>query len=130
MDVDWAQLVVAPGADQLPFLRDLPEMREHARDLRPGAGESADRPEGKLGQRLAGLPRAEQDRVLTDLVRAEAATVLGHDSAEAIGPGLAFSDLGFDSLTALEMRQKISAATMLQLPATLLFTCPARPRKT
>ena len=124
MDVDWSQFAAAQGADQVPFLRDLPEISPHARPPGADAGETAGRARGELAQRLAGLPPAEQDRVLAELVLGEAAAVLGHASATAIGPDKAFSDLGFDSLTALELRQKVSAATGLQLPATLLFDYP------
>ncbi|MFI0822787.1 SDR family NAD(P)-dependent oxidoreductase [Streptomyces sp. NPDC021098] len=74
--------------------------------------------------RLTGLPAAEQDRVLGELVRAQVATVLAHPAPEAIEPGRAFQELGFDSLTALDLRNRLNAATGTRIPATVIFDYP------
>src|SRR6201995_2824601 len=77
-----------------------------------------------LLQRLEGLPEDEQHAVLLDLVRSNIATVLGNSSPEAIRPDKAFQELGFDSLTAVEMRNRLKAATGLALSPTLIFDYP------
>jgi len=77
-----------------------------------------------LRQRLVGLPQTDSERVLAELVAAEAALVLGHSQPDAIHPTKEFRELGFDSLTAVELRNRLSATTGLQLPATLAFDYP------
>ncbi|MGW5379180.1 type I polyketide synthase [Nocardia sp. NPDC003999] len=82
----------------------------------------AQRPE--LATRLAGRSAAEQDRIVLDLIRAQAAAVLGHTSAESIPADKPFRDIGFDSLGVMEFRNRLSEAIDLQLPSTLVFDHP------
>lgn len=77
-----------------------------------------------LTQRLANLPATEREPYLSAMVTKEIASVLGHASATALTPGRPLQELGFNSLTAVELRNRLSAAARLPLPATLVFDHP------
>lgn len=100
-----------------PMLRGLVRSRS-----RPGARSGADT--SALMRRLAGASEQEQRQILAGLVRAQVASVLGHASPDAIDTEHAFKDLGFDSLTAVELRNRLSELSGLRLPATLVFDYP------
>ncbi|MFD7501069.1 type I polyketide synthase, partial [Streptomyces sp. NPDC059850] len=121
-DIDWARFApdftaVRPSR----LIADFADVADVAQSGQATGGASAD---GGLAARLAGLGEAERDRLLLDVVRGQVAAVLGHDGSESIGVERAFSELGFDSLTAVELRNRLNAATGVQLPATLIFDYP------
>ncbi|HEV7650973.1 MAG TPA: type I polyketide synthase, partial [Actinophytocola sp.] len=118
----------------VPVKLDLAGLRRSGRDVppllrglvRPPARRAAAGPDDAgLAGRLAQLGEPEQRALLLDLVREHVAAVLGHGSPDAITGQQAFKELGFDSLTAVELRNRLNTATGLRLPATLVFDHPS-----
>nr|BCB17027.1 modular polyketide synthase [Streptomyces nobilis] len=130
-DVDWERFAPAFTVRRpSPLLDDLPEARR-ALDAASGASgarsadaDGAGTDAAALRTRLAAASPAERERTVLKLVREEVAAVLGHAGTEAVREDRAFKDFGFDSLTAVELRTRLNAATGLSLPSTLVFDHP------
>ncbi|WTW41885.1 SDR family NAD(P)-dependent oxidoreductase [Streptomyces sp. NBC_00015] len=120
--IDWTRFAPAFTLSRSrPLLRGLPEVTELL------AGNTEDRPDtdaSALRAELLELSPAEQEHLLVRLVRTEAGAVLGHTDAEGVEEDRAFKEIGFDSVTAVELRNRLNAATQLRLPATLVFDHP------
>ncbi|MFD2467787.1 SDR family NAD(P)-dependent oxidoreductase [Amycolatopsis silviterrae] len=103
-----------------PLLADLPDVR-----ALPTAepADSAARG-GALIEKLAALPEEDREPAVLDLVCSHVAAVLGYDSGEQVDRKRAFKEIGFDSLIAVQLRNRLNAATGLRLPVTLVFDYP------
>ncbi|MFD3486315.1 SDR family NAD(P)-dependent oxidoreductase [Streptomyces sp. NPDC058665] len=131
--LEAAQVVVVPAKLDLaglraraattpvaPVFRGL--VRTPLRSAAQSAGAGAE--VGALGQAIAGRPEAEQDKIILDFLRNHVATVLGHGSPNSIDPVHSFKELGFDSLSSVELRNSLNKASGMRLPSTLLFDYP------
>ncbi|MET8689244.1 type I polyketide synthase [Streptomyces sp. NPDC004732] len=116
-DADWQRFADATGLRATALLSALVGRAAPAGPDTAAAG-------GALRGQLAAVPGAERERFVIDLVRTHAATVLRHTTPDAVRPDRAFSELGFDSLTAVELRNRLATATGVRLPATVLFDRP------
>jgi NAD(P)-dependent dehydrogenase (short-subunit alcohol dehydrogenase family)/acyl carrier protein len=125
-DVDWA--VFAPAfttARPRPMLAAIPEAAAAlTADSVPGTAARV-AATGSLAARLARLGTVGQQQLMLEMVQAEAAAVLGHSAADDVEAGRAFKDLGVDSVTAVELRDRLSVASGLRLPASLLYDYPS-----
>ncbi|MER6016473.1 SDR family NAD(P)-dependent oxidoreductase [Streptomyces bluensis] len=120
--VPVALRIPAPASGHVPFLLRNLVPTTGRRWEAAASGGAAD--SSGFGERLRGLGPVERDRMVLDAVLAEVAGVLGHASAGAVDASRAFKELGFDSLTAVDLRNRLKTVTGLQLPATLIFDHP------
>ncbi|MEU5668622.1 beta-ketoacyl synthase N-terminal-like domain-containing protein, partial [Streptomyces longwoodensis] len=125
-----------PAALLAPVTLDLPALRGRDEQpaallralVRPVSRRTAARAGGAdtgWARRTAALPEAERDSAVLELVRATTARVLGHSDSAAVDPRRAFSEAGFDSLTGVELRNRLIAATGLRLSTTVVFDHPS-----
>ncbi len=123
-DIDWPAALAGSGGRrvELPtygFARERFWLGD-ARDALPAKATRSPH----LAEQLHALPPAEQQRRLVELVCEHAAAVAGHADGRAVGRDRAFADLGFDSLTGVELRNRLTAATGLALSRTMIFDYP------
>ncbi|MDT7784669.1 MAG: hypothetical protein QOF58_3088, partial [Pseudonocardiales bacterium] len=107
-----------------PVLAELPGAREVLDEL-AAARRDSESAAAELRRSLRELPAAERIEPVLELVRTRAAQVLGHSGKEAVASDKAFRDIGFDSLTAVELRNHLTEITGLALPAGLVFDYPS-----
>ncbi|MFH8476675.1 type I polyketide synthase [Streptomyces sp. NPDC018000] len=125
MALDVTRAATGQGAEGVPaILRALPGAP--ARRAVARGGDSTE--DGALGAELAGrlarMAPEEQQRTLLNLVRGHTAEVLGHARAQDVDPMRGFVELGFDSLMALELRNRLGGVSGLRLPSTLIYDHP------
>ncbi|MFI8093911.1 type I polyketide synthase, partial [Streptomyces sp. NPDC086080] len=125
-DIDWADFTPAyTAARPRPLVKDIPEAEAALAASRAADEQDTGSAEANsLRERLRPLSVADRESALRDLVRAHAATVLGHATADAIEDGRPLRDLGFDSLLAVALRNALRTATGLKLATTVVFDHP------
>ncbi|MEU7146364.1 beta-ketoacyl synthase N-terminal-like domain-containing protein, partial [Nocardia sp. NPDC046473] len=142
--IDWTAVLIGLGraGRRVPLPTYAFQRRRYWRDAAPtsGPGVTATVPTpevepsaeaapggGSLADRLVGLGVPEGHQLVLDIVARETATVLGHTSASELPLDRVFRDLGFDSLMSADLRTRLSVATDLRLPASLVFDHPTLP---
>ena len=128
-DADWkrlaAHVATTPGARPVARMFDgIPVFRDALRGVGALHEEPSTEDPDTFLRRLDTLPAQERRAEMLRLVRAQAALVLGHDNDEVVAPDRGFVDMGFDSLTATRLRNRLGAATGLQISAATVLDCP------
>ncbi|MFD7033801.1 type I polyketide synthase, partial [Streptomyces sp. NPDC059917] len=134
-DVDWSGLLAGGRRVPLPtyaFQRkrhwiDVPDLVTGTAATAAASDSSDDEDLGKRGEwaaRLAGRTERQQQALLTALIARHTVEILGYESADEVDPALSFKDLGYTSLTAVELRSHLAAETELALPTSLVFDYP------
>nr|WP_194906499.1 type I polyketide synthase [Catenulispora rubra] len=119
--LDLSVLRGRTGDEVPPLLRDLAELADRGR---PRAAAAPTDRVGDLPARLSGLAPAEAEAVALEWIREQTAIVLGHSSSASVEADQAFYQLGFDSLTSVELGNRLATSTGLHLPSTLVFSYP------
>ncbi|MBU3869450.1 SDR family NAD(P)-dependent oxidoreductase, partial [Streptomyces sp. 4503] len=118
-DIDWATFGARLTASRpSPLLREL--LRDVSLPTEPTGSGAAD----AFAARLEAMAERERTATVLDLVRTHVAAVLGHAASEAIDPARPFQEIGFDSLTAVELRNRLTAATGARFPASVIYDYP------
>ncbi|WEO99624.1 acyltransferase domain-containing protein [Streptomyces sp. FXJ1.172] len=136
VDVNWTSLLAGSGVMPVdlptyPFQRRRYWLEPGAAPVSAAAGTVAveEMESGEaataLARALAGATEAGRETILIELVQSRVAAVLGHEAPESVDTERAFKELGFDSLTAMQLRNRLNAATGLRLPTTLVFSHPS-----
>ncbi|MET8878769.1 SDR family NAD(P)-dependent oxidoreductase, partial [Nocardia sp. NPDC004604] len=121
-DIRWDRFHLAYSeARRRPFIEDLPEV--HAR-VTTGLDDSADEPTSRLAVRVRALSGPQRSAAVLEVVRAQVAAVLGYADALRVDVEKHFHELGFDSLTGVELRNRLGVAAGVRLPSSLVFDHP------
>ncbi|MGW5450335.1 beta-ketoacyl reductase, partial [Streptomyces asiaticus] len=117
-DIDWEHF-----GSRFTAVRPSPLLSELLPRILPRSSAPME-PAEALATRLRGMSRIERDRAVLELVRAQVAAVLGHAKPAAVDPSRTFQEVGFDSLTAVELRNRLATATGVPFPGSVIFDYP------
>ncbi|MFE2337908.1 SDR family NAD(P)-dependent oxidoreductase, partial [Streptomyces coelicoflavus] len=121
-DIQWDRFNLAyTEARSRPLIEDLPEVRASAPTEPDHRGTE---PSSTLAGRVRSLSGPARSAAVLDVVRAQVAAVLGHTEALSLDVERPLRDLGFDSLTGVELRNRLAAETGVRLPSSLIFDYP------